>query len=419
MTVDRRVDLAPPRRQPAAGPLDDRFYDLVEARFRRLVARQPGPRRLPRASTPRTTGWATATRDAVLGEIADDRAHLAAIEAIDPAGLSPRGPLRARPRDPQRPPGALRRRRASGPGSAARPALDALGDALFLLFARDFAPLAERLDVDRRPARGASRRSSTQRADPGGRPAGPAVAASSRSRRPAELPGFFDEIVAAGPAAPRPRRAAPPRARRDGARARRSSRLRRRGCEGTLAGGTDDWALGRERYDELVGLRAFDGLDADAILEHRLEQLRRAAGRARRGRARDRPDASTRRRSSTGSSATTRRRSRRRSRPIATRCVRARAHLIERDLVTVPADERIEVIATPEYLRNVMPFAAYFAPAEVRRRPEGHLRRHAVGRRRPGRDARAQLRLDQQHQHPRGLPGPPPPADVARRATRR
>ncbi len=42
---------------------------------------------------------------------------------------------------------------------------------------------------------------------------------------------------------------------------------------------------------------------------------------------------------------------------------RARAYLIEHDLATIPDDERIEVIATPEYLRSVMPFAAYFSPA--------------------------------------------------------
>ena len=36
---------------------------------------------------------------------------------------------------------------------------------------------------------------------------------------------------------------------------------------------------------------------------------------------------------------------------------------MEHDLATVPDDETIEVIATPEYLRSVMPFAAYFSPA--------------------------------------------------------
>jgi uncharacterized protein (DUF885 family) len=50
---------------------------------------------------------------------------------------------------------------------------------------------------------------------------------------------------------------------------------------------------------------------------------------------------------------------------------RARAHLLERGLVTVPDDERIEVIETPEYLRNVLPFAAYFAPAVFDPDPKG------------------------------------------------
>ena len=90
--------------------------------------------------------------------------------------------------------------------------------------------------------------------------------------------------------------------------------------------------------------------------------------------------------------------------------LRARRHLIERDLVTVPDDERIDVIATPEYLRNVIPFAAYFEPATFDRDPKGiYIVTPSVARR-PERDARAQLRLDQQHQHPRGLSGPPPPA---------
>ena len=39
--------------------------------------------------------------------------------------------------------------------------------------------------------------------------------------------------------------------------------------------------------------------------------------------------------------------------------------------MTVPADERVEVIATPEYLRGVMPFAAYFEPARWDPSPVG------------------------------------------------
>ena len=39
--------------------------------------------------------------------------------------------------------------------------------------------------------------------------------------------------------------------------------------------------------------------------------------------------------------------------------------------MTVPDDERIEVIATPEYLRNVIPFAAYFEPPKFDPNPSG------------------------------------------------
>jgi uncharacterized protein (DUF885 family) len=51
--------------------------------------------------------------------------------------------------------------------------------------------------------------------------------------------------------------------------------------------------------------------------------------------------------------------------------LRARRHLVERDLVTIPDGERLEVIPTPEYLRQVMPFAAYFEPPRFDREPTG------------------------------------------------
>ena len=50
---------------------------------------------------------------------------------------------------------------------------------------------------------------------------------------------------------------------------------------------------------------------------------------------------------------------------------RARTHLIDRDLVSIPDDERIDVIETPDYLRNVIPFAAYFSPAAFDRDSKG------------------------------------------------
>ena len=39
--------------------------------------------------------------------------------------------------------------------------------------------------------------------------------------------------------------------------------------------------------------------------------------------------------------------------------------------MTVPPDERIDVVPTPEYLRNVVPFAAYFSPPKFDRDPKG------------------------------------------------
>ena len=140
--------------------------------------------------------------------------------------------------------------------------------------------------------------------------------------------------------------------------------------EGTLAGGTDDCAIGRERHDAMVELRAFDGLDADAILELGWERLRQEqAARAAAAREID-PDA-------TEATVLDRVKS---DQPASfdealaayrDAMLRARSHLVEHDLVSVPDDERIDVIETPEYLRHVLPFAAYFEPAAFDRDPKG------------------------------------------------
>ena len=221
------------------------------------------------------------------------------------------------------------------------------------------------------------------------------------------LPGLFAEFVAAGTGV----LAAPEATRLERAVASAGAAVEAYAAwlRGTLADGTDDWPIGRERHDALVAHRAFDGLDADQILELGWQKLaEEQAARVAAAREID-PDADEAavlaRIKADGPADFAAALERYR-----TSMLRARQHLIDHDLVTVPDDERIDVIETPEFLRNVIPFAAYFSPAPFDAGPEGHLRRHAVGRRRPGRDARAQPRLDQQHQHPRGLPGPPPPA---------
>ncbi len=51
--------------------------------------------------------------------------------------------------------------------------------------------------------------------------------------------------------------------------------------------------------------------------------------------------------------------------------LRSRAYLIEHGIVSVPDDEQLAVIPTPDYLRNVMPFAAYFDAPPFDRNPQG------------------------------------------------
>ena len=141
--------------------------------------------------------------------------------------------------------------------------LDAIGDSLFLLFARDYAPLAERLDAISGRLEGVAaflEASKTRATVP-------------QVRRWQELeieeahglPGLFDEFVAAGTGV----LAAPEATRLERAVASAGAAVEAYAAwlRGTLADGTDDWPIGRERHDALVAHRAFDGLDADEILE--------------------------------------------------------------------------------------------------------------------------------------------------------
>jgi uncharacterized protein (DUF885 family) len=140
--------------------------------------------------------------------------------------------------------------------------------------------------------------------------------------------------------------------------------------EDTLAGGTDEWPIGRERHDALVALRAFDGLDADAILALGWEKLaQEKAARVAAAREVD-PGA-------TEAEVVDRVKSKQPTDFAAAMdayrdaMLRARSHLVSQDLVTVPTDERIDVVTTPDYLRNVIPFAAYSAPAPFDRNAKG------------------------------------------------
>jgi uncharacterized protein (DUF885 family) len=344
--------------------LDDRFYEFVETRFVRLVRDNP-VRGTALGLHQDDDLLGDGGRDAVLGELAAEREHLAQIEALDPAGLS--AAVRFE-RDLE----LHNLRRAIFDTDVLRIwerrslALESIGDGLFFLFERDHAPLAERLSA----ICGRLEAVATYLEEAKTRATVPQVRRWQQIEieTASEMPTFFDELVAAGPAvlsAVEQRRL-----ERASASARIATELYGTWLESTLATGTDEWAIGRERHDALVGLRAFDGLDADAILELGWERLR--VERAARVAAAHELDPNV-------NEATVI--DRIKSDQPATfddaldayrdAMARARRHLIDHDLATVPDDERIDVVATPEYLRNVLPFAAYFDPAVFDRRPKG------------------------------------------------
>ena len=250
--IDPRSATPLPRPAPAAEPgrLDEPFYDLVETRFVRLVQDNPVlATALGLHEDDDLLG--DGSRDAVLAELEADRAHLAAVEAIDPAELSDAATFE---RDLE----LHNVRRSIFDVDVLRLwerrsfALDTVGDGLFLLFARDHAPLARAARRDRRPARG---RSPTYLEE-----------AKTRATVPQVRRWQRIEIETAARAADVLRRA---RRRRHGRRspAAEQRRLERASesaklavelyaawLEGTLDGGTDDWAIGRERHDALVAL---------------------------------------------------------------------------------------------------------------------------------------------------------------------
>jgi uncharacterized protein (DUF885 family) len=349
------------------GPLDDRLYDLVESRFRRVVESEP-----TWATQLGIHEWdhrlADPSRERVLADIERDRAHVAAVEALDAAGLSPEARFE---RELELHHVHLRIYRADTIRTWERRSTgaSALGDALFALFTRDFAPLAERLDAIAARLEAAPDFLRTFRT----RAVVPQVEQWLQIELNASrnIPGFLDEILAAGEVAGANVPAAD-RRRLHGAveRAKNAIDDQVEWLYELLPGATRDWPIGPERYAQLIDLRAFDGLGADAILEIGWDQLERNhADRA----------AAAREIDPTATEAEVVDRIKRDHPPTFEAALegyrddmrRARRHLIERGIVTVPPDERVEVIATPPYLRGVMPFAAYFEPARWDPSPVG------------------------------------------------
>jgi uncharacterized protein (DUF885 family) len=249
---------------------------------------------------------------------------------------------------------------------AASNAAQRIGDALFPIFTRNYAPLAERLEA------------MTARLE-----AAPGYLAESRTRvdQPVRLwteidvestealPSFLDSIQAAA----RSERTDPSlldrlqaaiSATREGLDAH-AAWLR----DDVLPRADGDWRTGPEDFEQLVSLRALEatGDEILAVGEQILVEEHAArdavcaeidptldpaeAGALVKG---DYPD----------------------NFPEALEAYReamdrARAFLVERDLATPPPQDTLRVIETPSFLRHLIPFAAYYEPARFDPDPTG------------------------------------------------
>jgi uncharacterized protein (DUF885 family) len=304
-------------------------------------------------------------RDAVDEEIAFFRRTIDELSAIDPGELSAE---RALDRDL-----AIHQARlglywqseyrtwAGSSGGA-----NDIGEALFPLFTRDFAPLPERLE------------SIASRLD-----AAPQYLAETRERvtdpvrlwteidiqSTEMLPSFLDTILTA--------------ARSESADASLTSRLTasveaaKAALEEhagwlrneVLSRASADWKAGPDRFDEMIRLREL-GADADEILAVGEELLESEKA------ARDallseiEPGASAAEvadvvkddHAATFAEALSEYRE---------TMAAARAFVVEHELATPPAEDHLNIIETPSFIRHLIPFAAYYDPAKFDPSPVG------------------------------------------------
>jgi uncharacterized protein (DUF885 family) len=346
--------------------MDTTFRALVEERFRDLVTTFPVHATFLGIHS-EDHRFGDASREAMDGFRDRERRHLAALEALDPAELSDEMRF-------ERDLALFNARRSVFDLDVHRVwerrslAMDEVGDGIFALLARDFAPLPDRLESI------ASRLEQV-----------PRVLAEYRTRlmpdavklwneieveSAAEVPGLFAEVVAAGRTTWS--EGHPVLRRLERASERASAAVEEYGAwlRQELGRMGNAWPLGRERYDELVDLRQLDGLTTDDILAIGEEQLEvNARGRAEAARAVDprATEAEVVDRLKSNHPATF-------DEALAAyrnAMDRARRFIVDHGVATLPPDERLTVIPTPEYLRNVIPFAAYFEPPKFDASPSG------------------------------------------------
>lgn len=304
-------------------------------------------------------------RDAVDEEVAFFRRSIQELEAFDPADLSEE---RALDRDL-----AIHQARLGlfwqteyRPWAGSSGGAEHIGEALFPLFTRDFAPLRDRLE------------SIARRLD-----AAPRLLAQTRDRvtdpvrlwteidieSTEHLPAFLDTIVAAArtdagdPGLADRLSASVDRAK--AALAEHAAWLRGE----VLSRATADWKANADRFEEMVRLRELEA-DGDEILAVG-EELLLSEKAARDALAPEiDPTASLEEvadlvKNDHAASFVESLAEYRASMD------RARAFVVEQGLATPPEEDHLNVMETPSFIRHLIPFAAYYEPAKFDPRPVG------------------------------------------------
>jgi uncharacterized protein (DUF885 family) len=354
---------------PPATPADAAFDDLSTARFHETMARHPVYATFLGLSA-HDDELADGSREAVLEDAALAHRFLSAIEAIKPDELSPYYAI-------ERELAIFTTRREIFDIEAHRvwerraSATDEIGDGIFLLFARGTRPLGDRLKSMTARLEQAPQHIEQQKSRLDGVP--PAKLWNEMELDAIDsLPTLFDEIIAAAKKEFGADSAEVARMDKAAGATRAALDEYRIWLSGQLARATEDYALGRDKYDELVNLRAFDGLTSDDILEIGEQQL--AENRAARAALGKQIDASK-----TEFEVVDRIKSEHPAdfetalQKYRDAMDEARQYVIDHDIATMPAHEQLSVIETPDYMRNVMPFAAYFSAPKFG--PQGEGRR--------------------------------------------
>jgi len=342
---------------PATTPAEKQLETLAADRFAELMRTFPNFATYL-GVTEHDGELSDGSREGVIADIEASRAYLSSLEALDQNQLSPYHQverdlalystrLQLFDQEVHR----VWERRVN--------AADEIGDGIFLVYARGTRPLDERLSAIASRLEAAPGHIEQQKTRFGTPPPvrlwNELEIDSSDS-----LPTLFDDVLETARKELGEEHAETVRLERAAVKAAQALSDYATWLRGELGDATDEFALG-DAYDEMVRLRQFDDLDTDAILAIGEEQLAlNHEGRQRVAREID-PSA-------TEAEVVDRVKS---DHPAdfpsalaayRTAMAEARGYIAANGIASLPEGESISVIETPEFLRKVMPFAAYFSP---------------------------------------------------------